>query len=277
MARNESTHIGRITLGPRGRPFIYDAMIDERAADIWLLATRLRRLTSGPGEDHSPALSPDRRRVAFVRGAYQDRRGEGDLLVVPAAGGQAKPLFGERKAAHPSWAPDSRRIAYGRHGGIWIASLATRRAQRLASGHEPAWSRDGRLIAFVHRNSIRTIRPDGTGEREVATGPGTVEDLAWSPDGRAVAYATGETISVVSLTNGAVRQLVSETDNVLTSPTWSPDGRRIAYATGWDNDIPYPWHAPEAHFLEIWTVDVASGARQPLVQSAGFNYAPSWR
>jgi Tol biopolymer transport system component len=236
VARNESTHIGRITLGPRGRPFIYDAMIDEGAADIWLLATRLRRLTSGPGEDHSPAPSPDWRRVAFVRGAYQDRREEGDLLVVPAGGGQAKLLFGERKAAHPSWAPDSRRIAYGRHGGIWIASLATRRAQRLASGHEPAWSRDGRLIVFVHRNSIRTIRPDGTGEgrSQPARGPSKISR------GRRT-------------------------------------GRRIAYATGWDNDIPYPWHAPEAHFLEIWTVDVASGARQPLVQSAGFNYAPSWR
>ena len=70
---------------------------------------------------------------------------------------------------------------------------------------------------------------------------------------------------------------MSETDNVVTSPTWSPDGRGIAYATGWTNDIPYPWQAPEAHFLEIWTVDVASGARSPLVQSPGFNFAPGWR
>ena len=211
-ARNESTHIGPITLGPRGRPFVYDAVIDERAADIWLLGSRLRRLTSGPGD-----------------------------------------------------------------GGLWIASLATRRAQRLTSGREPAWSRDGRRIAFADRNSIGSSGRTGRASAKIATVAATVEDLAWSPEGRAIADATGETISVISLTNGTIRQPVSETDNVVTSPTWSPDGRGIAYATGWTNDIPYPWQAPEAHFLEIWTVDVASGARSPLVQSPGFNFAPGWR
>ncbi len=85
------------------------------------------------------------------------------------------------------------------------------------------------------------VRPDATG-------------LAGSPDGRHIAFAVPESIAVVSVKTGETRVLVSESDNRLSSPTWSPDGRTLAYAAGWSDALPNR-PAPDAHFLEIWTVD----------------------
>jgi hypothetical protein len=50
--------------------------------------------------------------------------------------------------------------------------------------------------------------------------------------------------------------------------------RSLVYASGWDGNIPYPWHAPNAHFFEIWRVDVASRSARKLIDSAGFNFDP---
>lgn len=278
---NQSTFVGRTSLGPHARTLVFDASIDERDGDLLLLGSQLRRLTGGPGEDHSPALSPDRKLVAFVRSHYQEREGEGALLFTDTHGRAVRPLLGNRTGAHPTWAPDGKRVAYEQKGSIYVASLVTRRARRLTQGRGPSWSHDGRKIAFLRpvqeAASIWTVRSNGTGETKLVSRPSEALDLAWSPDGRSIAFSTGDTISVLAVADGTTRTLVSETDNNLSSPTWSPDGRKLAYASGWDNDIPYPWQAPGAHFLEIWAVDVATGARSPLISSAGFNYAPSWR
>ena len=277
---SHSVFVGWLTLGSRGRTLVYDAAVNERDADIWLLGSRLRRLTDGPGEDWSPALSPDRRRVVFVRSGPEDQ-GEGTLLVVSTDGGAARPLFGDRKGADPAWAPRRRQVAYTRRGAVYIVSTATRRARRLTGGRDPAWSPDGRSLAFIRvagrTASIRTIGVDGSRERRIAGVKPDTTGLAWSPDGRHIAFAVPESIAVVSVTTGRTRVLVSESDNNLSSPTWSPNGRRLAYAAGWSDALPYPRHAPDAHFLEIWAVDFQSGATSPLVRSVGLNYAPDWR
>lgn len=172
-------------------------------------------------------------------------------------------------------------MAYTRRGAVYIASTATRRARRLTGGRDPAWSPDGHSLAFIRvagrTASIRTIGVDGSRERRIAGVKPDTTGLAWSPDGRHIAFAVPESIAVVSVTTGRTRVLVSESDNNLSSPTWSPNGRTLAYAAGWSDALPYPRHAPDAHFLEIWTVDFQSGATSPLVRSVGLNYAPDWR
>lgn len=96
-----------------------------------------------------PAISPDRREIAFVSG--------GDIWTVQAAGGTAALLVSHPATeSKPLFSPDGRRLAFvsNRTGGgdIYILNLETNDLQRLtyddAFDQLDSWSRDGRWIYF---------------------------------------------------------------------------------------------------------------------------------
>src|SRR5687767_1912748 len=75
-----------------------------------------------------PAISPDRREIAFVSG--------GDIWTVPASGGTAALLVSHPATeSKPLFSPDGRRLAFvsNRTGGgdIYILNLETNDLQRL--------------------------------------------------------------------------------------------------------------------------------------------------
>jgi Tol biopolymer transport system component len=111
---------------------------------------------------------------------------------------------------------------------------------------EPAWSPDGRLIAF--RSSVSptgeaktstpyvwVMKPDGSGRRLIVQG----DEPGWSPDGRWIAFSridpTLETRDVwIARSDGTdVRRLTTGAASER-SPAWSPDGTRIAFVTNRD-------------------------------------------
>ena len=67
---------------------------------------------------------------------------------------------------------------------------------RLADDAAPAWSPNGRWIAFVRRQrgdverEIWVMRPDGSGARRLTSLHGSSINPAWSPDGRRIVFAS---------------------------------------------------------------------------------------
>jgi Tol biopolymer transport system component len=124
-----------------------------------------------------------------------------------------------------SWKPDGHAIAFASDvtgaPGIWTVDLRTRELRALAKGTSPAWSPNGRRIAYLTGDSqgaqlIEAVPPAGGPPalllRAYSLGP-AAQELVWSPDGTAIRVGA----SLVS-TDG--RATVTPT----TTLEWSPDG-----------------------------------------------------
>jgi TolB protein len=59
---------------------------------------------------------------------------------------------------------------------------------------DPAWSPDGRKIAFVSdrtgNSEVYVMNADGTGQRNLTRNPAFDADPTWSPDARKIAFAS---------------------------------------------------------------------------------------
>ena len=120
-------------------------------------------LTSDGGQNVQPAWSPDGQYIAYH--SYT----RGGVWVVPSRGGVARQIAAT--GSNPAWSPDGRRIAFqsdehadvtpmafGAQSGstIWMVNAngdglrEVTRAGHPTGGHAaPAWSRDGRYLAFT--------------------------------------------------------------------------------------------------------------------------------
>ncbi len=104
------------------------------------------------------------------------------------------------------WAPDGAQIAYARVSTMELRIANTSGGgQALVSGtvaRAPAWSPDGTKIAFGSATGISTIKPDGTGLKQIILhqlikkGMYTVGFTRWSPTGSHVAYLRSATSGI---------------------------------------------------------------------------------
>jgi len=116
-------------------PAIYAVNVD---------GTGLTRLTRGGGE--LPVPSPDGRLIAFDA--------DEGLAVMNRDGSDERNLKG--CSAPVSWAPDSRRFTCSvSANGIAVVDVASGAVRQLsATGDNPAWSPNGRSIAYTDRKSV---------------------------------------------------------------------------------------------------------------------------
>jgi Tol biopolymer transport system component len=94
----------------------------------------------------------------------------------------------------------------------------------------PAWSPDGRLLAFERGGHIYEMRADGKGLKRLGRRATRDHDPAWSPDGRSIAFVTKKSLLVMRADGSGVRRLYRLGDGLVSGPSWSPDGLRIAFS-----------------------------------------------
>jgi TolB protein len=138
----------------------------------------------------SAAWTPDGRRLLYRAGSCKfDCR----VCVIDVTEGRVYPLSSERPVTAFSLSPDGRSVAYSSNRGIFVTDLGGGAARALVpDAWGPAWSRDGRRIAFlvsagpdVHARQyhIETIDPTGGNRQRLTAQAGHYGSLAWSPAG----------------------------------------------------------------------------------------------
>jgi len=212
-----------------------------RAPTVAALAWTSRQITSDPGWEAEPALSPDGSLVAFS----SDRSGNPDVWVVDTRAGTPLRLTDDPASDRsPAWLPDGRALLFvsdrGGSPAIWkVARLGGASELLLQDAEAPAVSPDGTRLAFCRRNAggIKRIAVAPLADVSRATvlttdrdGLWNHEAPTWSPDGRTLCYADARDLWLVPSAGGNAQQLTQEgaTD---AHPAWSPDGRWIYFSS----------------------------------------------
>jgi Tol biopolymer transport system component len=195
--------------------------------DYDLVALRLedgaqRRLTRGFAQDDQAAWSPDGRRIAFTR--------DGKVAVLDAASRRVRVLAPGRD---PDWSPDGRRLVFAVFSPKreWLATISADRRHERALGPggrgvlvaRPAWSPDGKLIAYEADAGLWVTDPAGRHRRRIPTG-GYADSPTWSPDSRRITFTCGDDEWCEVRRDGSHFRRHGGGGE----PSWSPDGRNLA-------------------------------------------------
>lgn len=172
-------------------------------------------------------------------------------------------------------------LAYSSRNDIWLTDIARDLTYNLTSivnrdvNNAPAWSPDGRQLAFTTIRNSRNSRPHGEiavieiATRNVAllTEEISWDDYpAWSPDGRWIAFRTdrethaGMGVYVIDMENlFAPPSLLVRDSGIALIPAWSPDGKSIVMTLNVDD------------IMQVIAVDVEQGTGAQLLPRAAYH------
>jgi Tol biopolymer transport system component/DNA-binding winged helix-turn-helix (wHTH) protein len=257
------------TFSPDGNTLAYSS---DQSGSFELYAKPLApggreiQLTSDGDQNWEPAWSPDGKSIAY----HSDKRG--GIWLIPALGGAAKQLtdFGCR----PAWSRDGRMIVfqsesfhdlvqpYASSATLWAVPSEggvpkqITQAGNPAGGHLcPAWSPDGRRIAFLNANlnsyQIWTVEVATARPRQMTPDFSQDKaDLAWDGDGHHIYFTMGtmlHKLRVDPATGERIGKPVKVADlgtTVFRNPAVAADGKKIAYSA---------WMAKS----NIWSIPLA--------------------
>lgn len=238
---------------------------------LWTIrpdGTEMTQLTRGDDEGHDvdPAFSPDGKTVLF-----SSTRG-GKAGVWRVALDRARPTR-VCDGDQADWAPVGTRIALRRNETIVLRDLKSGKETTLLKGDwphcsGPAWSPDGRSIAFACRwdvgNALFVVPAGGGKPRKVYGKKGACQPM-WSPDGSVLVYETETHVCTIQ-PDGTKNRLVTYFGGVQRYPCWSPDGKQIVFCQG----------ASERGPWELYVIPAAGGTPRRLA-TGGSDMHPDWQ
>lgn len=237
---------------------------------------RLRRLFHGVASNVD--WSPDGRRIAF--------QGDRGIYVLPRNGGHPVRLL-QGDFLLPTWSPDGRKLAVVKwerdlSTAIYVVRLDGHALRRLlrpyplrstphwdavsASETEPAWSPDGRQIAFQAGDGhIVTADIAGGKRRTIATAG---YEPAWSPDGRSIAFNSASALWLANADGSGDERLLASNGG---DPSWAPDSHTLVFEVRhW-----YDRYVRRPQSLSV--VDAAGSALRKLTYGNSVLDDPAWR
>ena len=139
----------------------------------------------------------------------------------------------------------------------------------------PAWSPDGRKLAFERRVGplakgqcacdidLFVMNANGSGQQNLTRNPVYDRHPVWSSDGQTLAFVRYRDVWVMNADGSDQRRLTPNPQGDM-DPVWSPDGQQIAYlsyrALNWD----------------IWVMNADGSGHRNLTRNRAQDYNPTW-
>src|SRR5882724_1789463 len=249
---------------PDGKYLSFLSARNDAKNQVWLLDRRggeAQRLTDVAQGVNDFEWSPDSTRLVLI---LQDPKPE-DAAAAEAAKEKDK----DKPAAKPKTPPpfvidrlqfkeDGAGYLDRRRTHLYVLDVASKKSTQVTSGdfddNEPAWSPDGKSLAFTSNRStpdpdrnynsdIWVVAADNTDKgahlTQVTTNPGPDRSPSWSPDGKWIAFVSQTDIkdmiyathhlAIAPSTGGEAKVLTLAFDRSVRRPRFSPDGRAIYF------------------------------------------------